>query len=161
MQIKQFDIIFSKSIIYVLEVFNQTEDTITVKALCIDDNRLHIFIFPSKIPNKEYKIIHNNSLKEMLSHLDGSLEENNIEPVICTVLDKNTGRTVICLLHNSIIIIDIDAVQVYRLENTFDAKQLWAGKNTENFRIIEYYDTVSDALKSPEMFSYQDVLNEI
>lgn len=159
MQIKQFDIIFSKNILYVLEVVNQTEDTTTVQALCIDDNRL--YIFPSKIPNKKYKIIHNNSLKEMLSHLDDTLEENNIEPVICTVLDKNTGHTVICLLHNSIIIIDIDAVQVYRLANAFDEKQLWAGKDTENYRIIEYYDTVSDALESPEMFSYQDVLNEI
>ncbi len=159
MQIKQFDIIFSKNIIYVLEVFNKTEDTTTVQALYIDDNRL--YIFPSKIPNKEYKIIHNNSLKEMLSHLDDTLEENNIEPVICTLLDKNTGHTVIGLLHTSIIIIDIDAVQVYRLANDFDAKPLWSGKNTENFKIIEYYDTVSDALKSPEMFSYQDVLNEI
>ena len=159
MKIKQFDIIFSKNIIYVLEVFNQTEDTTTVQSLCIDNNRL--YIFPYKIPNKEYKIIHNNSLKEMLSHLDDTLEENNIEPIVCTLLDKNTGHTVICLLHNSIFIIDIDAVQVYRLANDFDAKSLWSGKNTENFEIIEYYDTVSDALKSPEMFSYQDVLNEI
>ena len=51
MKIKQFDIIFSKNIIYVLEVFNQTEDTTTVQSLCIDNNRL--YIFPYKIPNKE------------------------------------------------------------------------------------------------------------
>lgn len=159
MQIKQFDIIFSKNILYVLEVVDQTEDATTVQALCIDDNRL--YIFPSKIPNKEYKIIHNNSLKEMLSHLDNSLEENNIEPVICTLLDKNTGHTVICLLHSSIIIIDIDAAKIYKLTSFSDVKSIWAGQSTENFKIIEYYDTVSDALKAPEMFSYQDVLNEI
>lgn len=159
MQIKQFDIIFSKIIVYVLEVVKQTKVITTVQALCVDDNRLYITHF--QIPNKEYKIIHNNSFKEMLSHLDDTLEENNIEPIICTLLDKNTGRTVICLLHTSIIIIDIDIVQLYRLVNVFDVKSLWAGKNTENFRIIEYYDSVSDALKSPEMFSYQDVLNEI
>lgn len=170
MQIEKYDIVNNKNprvqtCFYVLEVPRETDNTIALNALLLEEDQ-YMYVNTltwSRLLFEDCEIIHNDSFKEMLSHLDQSLEEFEIDPLICTLYDENNGRSVICLLSGVIsnIIVDTTVADIYMLKNQNDIDSIWAGKNTENFRIIEYYDTISDALKAPEMFTYQDVLDEI
>lgn len=126
-------------------------------------NAINSFCY-SKLSNiNKSECIHHDSFKDMITNLDEYLNYYKIEPIIYTLYDNKLGHTVIGLmLCNNVSNVVVDVISETFANLIFkDIKLLASGKHSDNFRIINEYDTFLEALNSPEMMNYNDVLNSI
>lgn len=145
-----------------------TEVIYDKKALAISGLELN-FEFLHVVKSIGYSLLHDStcinhdSFKDMITNLDEYLNRYNIEPIIYTLYDNKLGHTSIGLmLCNDVSNVIVDTVTESFSNIEFkDIKMLASGKHTENFRIINDHDSFLDALNSPEMMNYNDVLNTI
>ena len=134
-------------------------------------NRVSWSLLNNSINNNNVtkKIIQADSFRDMLFHLDDILDKYNVEPIIYSVYDKESGEMYIVLIDEELRCIFIDTFNerfgsIYEINNNINRQELLSllqGRNTEHFKIINEFDTVEDALNAPEMFTYKDVLDTL
>lgn len=134
-------------------------------------NRISWSLLNNVINNNDVtkKIIQADSFRDMLFYLDDILDKYNVEPIIYSVHDKESGEMYIVLIDEELRCVYIDTFNerfcsFYEANNNINRHEmasLLQGKNTEHFKIMNEFDTVEDALNAPEMFTYKDVLDTL
>lgn len=105
-----------------------------------------------------------NSLREQMMYYDDLFELIGDEPIIYTIYDKDDSLYKIALLDSfGMIYLFYPSLNTIYSTTKYrkDVSNLYVGKHSQHYTIINDFDSVKDALMSDEMLTYEDVLNSI